>query len=150
MALSHRAKLIGAASAAALLALAVVLAAVAGWSWREVLALVEGFLIAWAAYHLARQAGRFADRRLSFDVRRVLRGEAAVALHPDLGIGLGFEDAAGDIIADVLHAATAKGIDPDDVLRHGEATWLGDLEMDAAKSNGDALVAAALPDGEPA
>jgi len=145
MAISPRATIYGAASAAALLALAVGLAYVVGWSWREILGLIEGFLIAWAAYHLFRLTARFADRRLSFDVRRVLRGNAAVALHPDLGVGLGFEDAAGDIIADVLHAATAHGIDPDDVLRHGEATWLGDLEMGSNGSLAGKLVAGGKP-----
>jgi hypothetical protein len=128
MAISHRAKIYGAGSAAALLALAVGLAYTLGWSWREILGMVEGFLIAWAAYHLARLTARFADRHLSFDVRRVLRGEAAIALHPDLGV-LSYEDTAGDIIADVLHAATAHGVDPDDVLRQCDATWRGDLEM---------------------
>jgi hypothetical protein len=131
MAVSPRAKLLGAACAGGLLLLAFGLALAAGWSWRMLVALLEGVLITVAAYHVFRLAARLADRHLSFDVRRVLRGDAAVALHPDLGIGLDFEDAAGDIIADVLHAATARGVDPDDVLRHGEATWLGDLEMGA-------------------
>jgi hypothetical protein len=66
------------------------------------------------------------------NVIRAARGDEAVDLHPDLRPG-GIEwlEAAGDLIADIMHAAGRRGFDPERLHQQGLTTYLGDLEDDS-------------------